>query len=98
MYVAEAGINSVAVLDTTNPLPAQTAGRMPTGWYPTALAISGDGRFLYVANAKGVGTDINPKINTHVFHRRPPDSGLIRIPTATVFSAPFRRSIWLLSI
>ncbi|MCX5884240.1 MAG: beta-propeller fold lactonase family protein, partial [Deltaproteobacteria bacterium] len=74
MYVAEAGINSVAVLDTTNPLQPKLLGRMPTGWYPTALTLSGDGRFLYVANAKGVGTDINPKINTHLLPS--PPSGL----------------------
>ncbi len=65
MYVAEAGINSVAVLDTTNPRHPKLLGRIPTGWYPTALTLSGDGRFLYVANARGVGTDINPRINTH---------------------------------
>jgi len=74
MYVAEAGINSVAVLDTTNPLQPKLLGRMPTGWYPTALALSGDGRFLYVANAKGVGTDINPKIDTNSLPS--PPSGL----------------------
>ncbi len=74
MYVAEAGINSVAVLDTTTPLQPKLLGRIPTGWYPTALTLSGDGRFLYVANAKGVGTDINPRINTNVLPS--PPSGL----------------------
>ncbi len=74
MYVAEAGINSVAVLDTTNPFQPKLLGRMPTGWYPTALTLSADGRFLYVANAKGVGTDINPKINTRLLPS--PPSGL----------------------
>ena len=79
MYVAEAGINSVAVLDTTNPLQPALLGRIPTGWYPTALAISGDGRYLYVANAKGVGEDINPKINTKHRSSAPP-SGLASDP------------------
>ena len=74
MYVAEAGINSVAVLDLANPLQPALLGRMPTGWYPTALAISGDGRYLYVVNAKGIGEDINPHINTSV--PSSPPSGL----------------------
>ena len=74
MYVAEAGINSVAVLDTTNPRRPSLLGRIPTGWYPAALTLSADGRFLYVANAKGVGSDINPKINTRLLPA--PASGL----------------------
>lgn len=62
MYVAEAGINAVAVLSLKNPLKPELLGRLPTGWYPTALALSGDGRHLYIANAKGVGEDLNPLI------------------------------------
>ncbi len=60
LYVAEAGTNSVAVLNVSNPIAPQLLGRIPTGWYPTALAVSADGRTLYVANAKGIGEDINP--------------------------------------
>ena len=29
-------------------------GLIPTAWYPTALALSRDGRYLYVVNSKGV--------------------------------------------
>ena len=64
LYVAEAGLNSVAVFDTTDPVNPSLIGRIPTGWYPTALSISADGHFLYIANAKGVGEDINPAIDT----------------------------------
>ncbi len=62
MYVAEAGINSVAVLDIGNPLKPELLGRIKTNWYPTGLALSNDGRYLYIANAKGIGEDINPDI------------------------------------
>jgi DNA-binding beta-propeller fold protein YncE len=57
LYVALAGIDAIAVLDTTNPLQPHRVGLIPTGWYPTALAISKDGRYLYVTNAKGYGED-----------------------------------------
>ncbi|BDI29725.1 hypothetical protein CCAX7_17760 [Capsulimonas corticalis] len=60
LYVAEAGLNSVAVLDTTVPTAPKLIGRIPTGWYPTGLSVSPDGKTLYIVNAKGVGEDINP--------------------------------------
>lgn len=62
LYVAEAGINSVAVLDVSNPTQPRLLGRIPTGWYPTSLSLSADGQTLYVTNAKGVGEDINPNV------------------------------------
>lgn len=68
MYVAEAGINSVAVFDTTNALAPRLLGRIGTGWYPTALTISADGNMLYIANAKGMAADINANIDTAASH------------------------------
>jgi DNA-binding beta-propeller fold protein YncE len=59
LYVAESGINSVAVLDISRPLAPVLLGRIPTGWYPTSLAITPDGQFLFVTNAKGAGEDLN---------------------------------------
>jgi len=77
LFVAEAGINSVAVLDVTDPLNPNLLGRIPTGWYPTALAVSADGSSLYIANAKGVGEDINPNIDTtDASGQTPPPAGL----------------------
>ena len=60
LYVAEGGINSVAVLDTTDPVTPKLVGRLPTGWWPSALTLSPDDKILYVVNAKGIGEDINP--------------------------------------
>jgi YVTN family beta-propeller protein len=65
LYVAEAGLNSVAVLDVSVPMTPKLLGRIPTGWYPTAVAVSPDGKTLYVTNAKGIGEDINPKTPTN---------------------------------
>jgi YVTN family beta-propeller protein len=53
LYVALAGLNAVAVLDARAPTRYRY-GLIPTGWYPTALAISPNGRFLYVTGAKGI--------------------------------------------
>jgi YVTN family beta-propeller protein len=79
LYVAEAGINSVAVLDVTNPTAPALLGRIPTGWYPTAVTVSPDGHYLYITNAKGVGEDINPSIDTST--GTPAPSGLQSDPT-----------------
>lgn len=61
VYVAEAGLNSVAVLEHEGDTQEfHLVGRIPTGWYPTALALSPDNKTLYVVNAKGIGEDLNP--------------------------------------
>ncbi len=78
VYVAEAGINSVAVLDTRDPEEPRLLGRIPTGWYPTALTVSPDGHFLYIANAKGIGEDINPATQLPV--NAPVPTGLASFP------------------
>lgn len=56
LYVAEAGINAVAVVDTTT---GTILGHVPTGWYPAALSVSPDGHALYIVNSKGKGTGPN---------------------------------------
>jgi YVTN family beta-propeller protein len=64
LYVAESGINSVAVIDISRPLAPVLLGRIPTGWYPTSLALTGDGQYLFIVNAKGIGEDVNPLAQT----------------------------------
>jgi DNA-binding beta-propeller fold protein YncE len=54
LYVALAGLNSVAVLDADDPAHLHRLGLIPTAWFPSALALSPDGRYLYVLAAKGV--------------------------------------------
>ena len=66
LFVAEADNNAIAVFDlsagTSNKAIGsgndRLAGRIPTGWYPTALVARGDS--LFVANGKGRGTAANP--------------------------------------
>ncbi len=56
LYVAEAGINAVAVIDTVS---SRVLGHIPTTWFPSQVAVSEDGRSLYVAGAKGYGSGPN---------------------------------------
>jgi YVTN family beta-propeller protein len=56
LYVAEAGINAVGVVDVES---LEVLGHLPVGWFPSKLAVSPDGRQLIVANAKGYGSGPN---------------------------------------
>jgi len=54
LLVAEAGINSVGVIDTRS---GTVLGHIPTAWFPTRVALDGD--TVWVSAAKGVGTGPN---------------------------------------
>lgn len=56
LYVAESGINAVAVLDAKT---LQVVEHIPVGWNPSAVALSPDGNTLYVINSKGKGAGPN---------------------------------------
>jgi YVTN family beta-propeller protein len=49
-FVAMSDLNAVAVVDLAK---GQVRGYVPAGWYPTSTAVTKDGKYLYVANAKG---------------------------------------------
>lgn len=56
LYVAEAGINAVAVID----IPSfNVAGHIPVGWFPSKLKVTPDGKHLIITNAKGYGSGPN---------------------------------------
>ncbi|MBA4058230.1 MAG: hypothetical protein C0490_26170, partial [Marivirga sp.] len=52
LYVAEAGINAVAVVDLES---KKVLGHIPAGWFPSKLKVTPDGKQLIVSNAKGFG-------------------------------------------
>ncbi|MFK7921447.1 MAG: alkaline phosphatase family protein [Bacteroidia bacterium] len=56
LYVAEAGINAVGVIDIPT---LQLIGHIPVGWFPAKLAVSKDNQQLIVSNAKGYGSGPN---------------------------------------
>ncbi len=56
LYVAESGINAVAVINVSD---FEVLGHIPTGWFPSKVEISTDGKKLIIANAKGYGSGPN---------------------------------------
>ena len=56
LYVTEAGINALAVIDTAS---RSVLGHVPVGWSPSAVLVSPDNATIYVANSKGKGTGPN---------------------------------------
>jgi YVTN family beta-propeller protein len=66
LYVANSTNNCVAVVrlganarhtqEKRLPPESRLMGLIPTGWYPGAVHVSGDGERLFVANVKGVGS------------------------------------------
>ena len=56
LYVAEAGINAVGVIDVSS---LKVLGHIPVGWFPSKLKVSNDSKKLIVANAKGYGSGPN---------------------------------------
>jgi YVTN family beta-propeller protein len=101
LFVAEAGINAIAVID----LPAfKVAGHIPTGWFPSKLKITPDGKNIVVTNAKGYGSGPNGGKNfkegregTYIGNLMKGTVSIIKIPserelkkmTATVISNNF---------
>ena len=63
LYVAEAGINAVAVvrLGEEEEEENRVIGLIPTGWWPSAVQVSASGKTLYIAsaNGRGAGPDNN---------------------------------------
>ncbi len=57
LYVANAGDNAVELYDAWD---FTFKGAIPTGWYPTAVALTPDGETLIVANGKGEGAGPSP--------------------------------------
>ncbi|MBK6795892.1 MAG: bifunctional YncE family protein/alkaline phosphatase family protein [Acidobacteria bacterium] len=61
LYIANADNNNVAVVDVGTPGASRVKGFIPTGWYPTSVRTSKDGKRIFVANGKGTISAANPK-------------------------------------
>ena len=59
LYVANSGSNNIALIDVASPVRPKVEGFIPTGWYPTVVYATPDGRRLLVGTAKGLGASAN---------------------------------------
>jgi sugar lactone lactonase YvrE len=113
LYVAEADANAVAVFDLSAATAGtgvggaahgddRLAGRIPAGWYPTALLVRGN--TLAIVNGKGKGTGPNPDGAVPGVHKAPPHAYtlgqldgtvtvLSEVPAGTDLAALTRRVI-----
>ncbi len=56
LYVALGGVNAVAMYDVGAGRSARLRGLIPTGWYPSSIDVSADGKTLAVGTLLGVGS------------------------------------------
>jgi YVTN family beta-propeller protein len=61
LYIANADNNNVAIVDVAKRGKSEVEGFIPTGWYPTSVRVSRDGKRIFVANGKGVASEANPR-------------------------------------
>ncbi|MEI6074895.1 MAG: bifunctional YncE family protein/alkaline phosphatase family protein [Verrucomicrobiota bacterium] len=61
LYVANANINAIGVFDVSEPGHGRSLGFIPSGWYPTSVRVTPDGKRLLIANGKGNRAMANPK-------------------------------------
>ena len=59
LYVADADNNAIAVIDVREQGKSRPLGFLPTGWYPTLVATTADGKRVIVGSSKGNGTGPN---------------------------------------
>ena len=60
LYVANADNNCMAVIDIEKANESIVKGFIPTGWYPTAIAVSLDNKNILIGVGKGLQTKPNP--------------------------------------
>lgn len=80
LYVTLGGESAVAVVNLRR---NRVEGRIPTGWYPNSVSVSGDGKKLYVVNAKNPAgpNPSNPSGSTNPFNVRTTPAGIARNTT-----------------
>jgi YVTN family beta-propeller protein len=88
LYVANADANEVAVINVAKPHSPRVKGFIPTGWYPSALAVSLDGGKLYVGVGKGLSFQANPKVVGADGQKRSPYIGDLLRGWVSVVSVP----------
>jgi YVTN family beta-propeller protein len=73
LYVANADNNCLAVIDIASPNRSQVKGFIPTGWYPTSVAMTPDGKKILVGVGKGLQSRANPRFTEDELKKRETD-------------------------
>lgn len=81
LYVAESGIDAVAVINLTS---GRVLGHIPTLWYPVAVRFSPNGKTLYILTNKGKGAGPNYIHGKHYYIGQLEHGSLTAIPVSTL--------------
>ncbi|MBC8165926.1 MAG: bifunctional YncE family protein/alkaline phosphatase family protein [Bryobacteraceae bacterium] len=84
LYVACGGINAIAVFDAK---AGKLSGFIPTSWYPAAVSLSPDGRFLAVGALLGVGSGTRGGDNKRYVHQYRGSVAVLPVPDTAQLAA-----------
>ncbi|HSU15729.1 bifunctional YncE family protein/alkaline phosphatase family protein [Longimicrobium sp.] len=101
LFAAEGDANAVAVFDLSARISGvaaargddRLAGRIPAGWYPSAVAVAGE--TVWVASGKGRGTMANPdgpQPTQTTMHQGSGGNTTLRQISGTLMAAPLARA------
>jgi YVTN family beta-propeller protein len=93
LYIANADNNDVAVVDVAKRGNSEVEGFIPTGWYPTSVRVSKDGRRIFVANGKGVASAANPQGPSPYKGRTPQYIGSMLKGTVSLINLPAKAKL-----
>ncbi|NBO91226.1 MAG: hypothetical protein EBV06_02750 [Planctomycetia bacterium] len=60
LYVANADNNCIACIEVEDPKKSLVRGFIPTGWYPTSIAVTPDNKNILIGVGKGLQSKANP--------------------------------------
>jgi YVTN family beta-propeller protein len=85
LYIANADNNSLAVVHIANRLHSTVTGFIPTGWYPSAIALAGGNTSdLWIGNAKGNSGHPDPKGMTASWPRSEGEANIYTLQTSSL--------------
>ena len=93
LYIANADNNDVAVVDVARRGNSEVEGFIPTGWYPTSVRVSKDGKRIFVANGKGVASAANPQGPNPYKGRTPQYIGSMLKGTVSLINPPAKTKL-----
>ncbi len=79
LFTACGGLNAVAVINTKD---MSVTGYIPTAWYPNALSLSGDGKYLAVGALLGAGSGWRDEPKKRYVHSYRGSVNILPIPDA----------------